>query len=146
MRMTLLLLLLPSVFLCSCAELFSEEDPTPPVFQEQNLPFVSLAQGDQGGTDVPLNLVIRNENQYRQIFGSPSSGFNFNSQLIVGCYKGRLPNGGNTYEINSVTERETDVLVRVRFGLCAPCTRFFTSPYHLITISQIEKNIVFEEY
>ncbi len=124
--------------------LFFTACPPTNVFTVRELSFYTLFKGQNGPTE-EVYFTIKSEDQYQQVYGQPSSGFDFANDMIIAVYKGKLFNGGYGYDIVQILEEESRIIVSIQFTPCSPCTRNLSSPYHIVGIEQNDKPVEFEE-
>jgi hypothetical protein len=125
--------------------IFSQCDPGGGGTETKYLQFETYMKGANAGVETGFDIVVTNEQEYIDLFGEPSDAFDFDSQIMIGSFKGALANSNYGYEIVQVQERSSTLLVVVEFQSCGnTCTRTFSSPYHMVSIAKISKPVLFD--
>jgi PrcB C-terminal len=89
-----------------------------------------------------LKLRIDSQNNVSKNF--KEEGLNFESGMLIVCFDKVRPNGGYSIEIESVTEVNESINVKVvSTAPTGPATSVLTQPFHIIWLVVLEKPVKF---
>ncbi|MBI2946699.1 MAG: protease complex subunit PrcB family protein [Verrucomicrobia bacterium] len=114
----------------------------------EEIPFRTLAQGNQSGIDVATNLVIKTrsawEKHWKALQGKAeprvlAPAVDFGKEMVVAVTMGRKPTGGYAIKIQRIesTPASLKILLEQRTpGPGALVTQAFTSPFHFVAVAK----------
>jgi len=107
-------------------------------------------KGIRCGYKEPLRLVIKSEDQWREVWKKihhlqlPTPELlvvDFEKEMVIAVFMGERKSGGYEIEIKKIVEREKEFIVEVEEREPPPesmQTQAFTQPYHLIVIQKLK--------
>jgi hypothetical protein len=109
--------------------------------------FHTVAKGYQSGVREPLEAIVRNQNDWSELWGKHTSAeasppllpvIDFDKELVVAVFLGHKPTGGHEVEIVSAEKANEGLLVFFVERQPKPgsvVTQAFTQPFHIVRIS-----------
>jgi hypothetical protein len=118
---------------------------------ETRLPIDSVAKGYRSGVREPLQVVIRNQDEWNAFWKRHSSTatnpppapiIDFNREMVVGIFLGEKPTGG--YEVEIVRAERSDSSLYLFYREKSPAagamvTQALTQPFHLVRVAKYDK-------
>jgi len=119
------------------------------------VPFSTIARGVSSGIIDPIQVVIRNRDEWVAFWGrhtrirvpTPAPPpVDFSREMVVGIFLGEQSTGGYTIEITKVERVESELRVHYRSRSPDPGamrSQALTQPHHLIKLSRVGGPVVF---
>lgn len=101
------------------------------------------------------NYVIKNNEDWTNLWEKfhvdfhipPILVINFDEEMVIAVFQGPQPTGGYSIEITEIIATENEIQVRVTEitpGIFDVVTDAITSPYHIVKLERLNKEIVFK--
>jgi len=101
------------------------------------------------------NLIIKDSSSWNNIMAKMNlqnnqtdkfteTSVDFNQYIIVAIFDKVYGNGGHTIDVTSITENESNIIIKVENLSKGALINVVTQPYHIVKILKTDKNIVFE--
>jgi hypothetical protein len=119
------------------------------------VPIHTLERGHYSGVREPLQIVIRSQEQWDNLWKSHSSieanppsppRVDFATEMVVGIFLGEKSTGGYEVEIFRVERRDSTLYLYYREKSPSPgmmVTQVMTQPYHLVKVSKYDIHPIF---
>jgi len=124
------------------------------VYIEEDVQFQTISKGSFNSLQEKSEYVIKNNEDWKNLwhkinsFNKPESnlpGIDFNKSIIIAVFQGQKNTGGYNIEIKKIIERKNYIEVQVKENNSSG--RFIieaiTSPYHIVKINRLGKEIKF---
>jgi len=118
--------------------------------------FQSISKGYYSGHRKRAQYVIQDDEEWTKAWNQHMSirdprpsppKVDFSNTTVLAVFMGEFPTGGHAIEIKEVIDKGNLVIVKVEEtypGKGCIVTEAFSQPYHIIRVSKIDKEIVFE--
>lgn len=119
------------------------------------IPFWNIQKGYYSGITQPLQIVIRDQDQWVALWRShssiragpsPAPSVDFSVEMVVGVFLGQKSTGGYEVEITRAEEAGTQLRLYYRESSPSPdaiVTQALSQPYHLVRIPKSQASPIF---
>lgn len=123
--------------------------------KEKEIPFETVSKGLNSGYEERKKYAITDNSDWMNLWDMhvsivepkpPLPEVDFNQEMVIAVFFGSIASGGYTIEITKVIENKTNLVVFVKEiipGKGCIVSEGETSPYHIIKIQKVNKEVIF---